>query len=161
MNKMERQKDNLDALIAERLAERRRKLDRMHEMECRKGKSRGLEPVSLAIAACLVGTFVLVSWPQPEEGWQDVSRSASPEIQQFLQDGEIEKALEIVATEAAEADSAIAGLLREDTTDEEIAYELQAERQKLQDLQELEEKISEKKEDRGLLRLLPCINKRK
>lgn len=158
---MKEQKDSLDELITCRIAERQRKLGRMQEMESVRRKMWSLKPMYFAIAACLVAVAFVVSLPQQEFDVQEVSRSASPEVQQYLNDGDLEKALEVVALQVAEAESAIAGLVQEDTTDEEIAYELMVERQKREDMKRLEEKISEKKSHRGLRRLLPCINKRK
>lgn len=50
----------------------------------------------------------------------------------------------MVIEEISNADSAICQLEKEDTTDEEIAYELQAERLKMKDMKQLEKEILKK-----------------
>lgn len=109
--------DALDLLIADRLGERQRKLDRMAAWE-RPARSVQLRPVmaALAIAACLVVALVVVApWKTTASPWDELGletpntetlRSATPEmaeISQLIQAKNYDEAL--AATEVALAQS--------------------------------------------------------
>ena len=141
---MKDQKDKLDELIGSRIAERERKLKRIQEMSEGEKNTRWVRFTPLAIAACLTVAVIIGTRQSQDEGMQDVCRAASPEIQQLIDNEEWDKAYSMVLDEIRDADSTICHLEKEDTTDEEIAYELQAERQKMSDMKRLEKVITRK-----------------
>lgn len=141
---MKEQKDKLDELITCRIVERQRKLRRMQEMSRNEKSSLWGRYTPLAIAACLIAVVLIGTKLSQNEGLNDISRAACPEVQQLIDEEEWEKAHVMVLSEIQDADSAIWYLEKEDTTDEEIAYELQAERQKIKDMKRLEKEILEK-----------------
>ena len=158
---MKNQKDKLDVLIGNRIAERQRKLKRLQEMEGGGGKTIWMKFTPLAIAACLTIAVIIGTRQSQDNGLQEACRAASPEIQQLIEKGEWDKAYTMVIEEINDADSAINQLVREDTTDEESAYELQVERQKREDMSQLEKEIMKKMKQCGSLIPASCINKRK
>ena len=141
---MEKQKDKLDVLIGSRIAERQRKLHRLQEMNRGNRKPTWVKFTPLAVAACLVAALVIDSLVPRTDGLQEAYRAASPEIQQLVECDELDSAHTKVLQEIHEAQSAISQLEQLDTTDEEIAYELEAERLKMNDLRHLEKEISKK-----------------
>lgn len=141
---MENQKDKLDVLIGNRIAERQRKLNRLQEMEGGSRKTIWMKFTPLAIAACLTIAVIIGTRQSQDNGLQEACRAASPEIQQLIENGEWDKAHTMVIEEISDADSAINQLVQEDTTDEEIVYELQTERLKKNDLKKLEKEILKK-----------------
>ena len=109
--------DALDLLIADRLGERQRKLDRMAAWE-RPARNIQLRPMmaALAIAACLAVALVVVApWKTTTSPWNELGldapnvetlRSATPEmaeISQLIRDENYDAAL--AATEVALAQS--------------------------------------------------------
>jgi len=141
---MENKKDKLDELISSRIAERRRKLKRLQEMKGGSGKSIWMKLTPLALAACLIVAVTVGIRQSQDNGLEDACRAASPEIQLLIEKGEWDKAYMMIREEIGDADSAINQLVQEDTTDEEIAYELQAERLKIEDMKRLEKEILKK-----------------
>ena len=141
---MKNQKDKLDELISSRIAERQRKLQRLQEMQGGSRKNLWVKFAPLAIAASLAVAAIIGSWQYSNDLPQDICRSASPEIQQLIDNKEWDKAYSLVTKEINDAESTISLLQQEDTTDEEVAYELQAERLKMKDMKLLEKEIEKK-----------------
>lgn len=88
--------DELDLLIADRLGERQRKLERMAEWEC-PARSVQLRPVmaALAVAACLVVALVVIApWKTTTSAWDELGletptsemlRAATPNMAEIVQ----------------------------------------------------------------------------
>ena len=144
MKSMKRQKDKLDELISCRITERQRKLKRLQEMQGSDRKTIWLKLTPLALAACLIVAVTIGTRHAQNKSLEEACRAASPEIQKLVEKGEWNKAYTMVIEEISNADSAICQLEKEDTTDEEIAYELQAERLKMKDMKQLEKEILKK-----------------
>lgn len=141
---MKEQKDKLDELIGNRIAERQRKQKRMKEMQNGSRKTIWMKLTPMALAACLIVAVVFGVRHSRHKGLEEASRAASPEIQQLIEKGEWDRAVSMVKEKMINSDSTICQLEKEDTTDEEIAYELQAERQLIKDMKQLEKEILKK-----------------
>lgn len=137
------EKDKITQLIVSRLGEKKRKEDAIKKWERSRTIRRYIPYVGVAVAACFACVMFLLPTREPMENGEAI-RCSSPNVQLLVDESKWIDALAAVEMELAKADSAVRVLSVEDISDEEILYELEAEKQKKVELQTLKEKILKK-----------------
>ena len=118
---MEEEKDKLTQLIAERLGERKKKLDKMDAWE-KQGKRKSIVPqVVMALAACLICGFIVKGLIPHNDNLEDAVRGADIDIKELVDAKLYDEALRKVDSVLQISDQNIKELEQQEV-DEEQAY---------------------------------------
>lgn len=140
---MEDYNDKLDEIIADRLKERKYKLNRINEIE-ESQRTAILRPlIGIASAACILG-FVFL-WPRSNGSLieNEAIRGANPNVDSLVNNGDYDAALRTIDIDIAKSDSTIK-VLRAETKmkmDEELEYLIRAEQLNKENLMKKKQKI--------------------
>ena len=126
---MEEEKDKLTQLIAERLGERKNKLDKMDAWEKQKKGKTIMPQVIMALAACLLLGFIVKGLIPHNDNLEDAVRGADIDVKELVDAKLYDEALRKVDSVLQISDQTIKEL-EQQKADEEQAYELEAEKQK-------------------------------
>lgn len=141
---MEEFNDDLHRLILHRLGERKEKLDKIEEWK----KQKKTFPlfIGYAIAACIIG-IIFIPWNKeltPNMDGENV-RSGIIDIDAMIKDKNYTNAMKIINSEMEKSDSILKVLdTKTNKDDEEIQYEIQVEKLKIEELKEKRELIERK-----------------
>lgn len=142
---MEEFNDDLHRLILHRLGERKEKLDKIEEWK----KQKKMFPIFIgyAIAACIIGIIIFIPWNKeltPNMDGENV-RSGIIDIDAMIKDKNYTNAMKIINSEMEKSDSILKVLdTKTNKDDEEIQYEIQVEKLKIEELKEKRELIERK-----------------